>query len=546
MILRDFQEVAVRSVMEKLRNGGSTLLVMATGLGKTVVFAEVIRRYMEQGTGRRALVLAHRNELIHQAANSIKRIAKCDVQIEMGALRSVESGFYRAPVVVSSVQTQVAGRGEHKRMHNFDYKQFGLVVVDEAHHAVGNSYTQTLAHFLQGGTCRLLGVTATPDRADEVALGRIFDTLAFEYGIREGVENGWLVPILQRMVSVQGLDFSACRTTAGDLNAADLDEVLRYEETLHAMVYPTIEIAGDRRGIIFAASCAHAERITEILNRHKPACGVFVHAGTPEDIRREMFRGFSEGKYQWLVNVGIATEGWDDAALDGKGVSVISMMRPTKSRSLYCQMIGRGTRTLPKTLDGLLDPEERRVAISQSAKPNLTVLDFCGNAGRHKLVRLADALAGKEANEVLERVQKRADEGEQDIDVLAMLTYEEQQLANEIEAAKREKLLVRAKYASKMIDPFSLCELAPDRQHNWEKGVPASDKQLQVLRRLNVDLPLLLTRREASLLIDAAISTPTPKQCGVLHRAGLNSSDFNRKTASAMISKILNKTGWGK
>lgn len=539
MILRDFQEEAVTAVMQNLRGGGSTLLVMATGLGKTVVFAEVIRRYMLQGTGRRTLVLAHRNELIHQAAESIRRIVQCDVQIEMGDLRAKEDGFYRAPVIVSSVQTQTAGRGENKRMHKFDPKQFGLVVVDEAHHAVGNSYTATLAHYLKDGNCRVLGVTATPDRADEIALGKIFDSVAFEYGIREGVSNGWLVPIMQRLISVKSLDFSSCRTTAGDLNGADLDAIMQYEETLHGMVYPTIELAGDRRGIIFAASCAHAERITEILNRHKAACAVFVHAATPEDVRREMFRGFSEGRYQWLVNVGIATEGWDDAALDGKGVSVIAMMRPTKSRSLYAQMIGRGTRTLPRVLEGITDPIERRAAISMSAKPSLTVLDFCGNAGRHRLVHCVDALAGKDADPVtVERVE-RSIETLGECDVLHMLTYAEKVQAQEIEATKRRELKVKASYASTLIDPFSLIDLAPDRESNFQRGTPASTKQMEVLRRLKVQTPNLLTRREASLLIDAAINTPTPKQAYVLERAGLNASDYNRRTASLEIDKIM-------
>ena len=539
MILRDYQEEAVTAVMDKLRCGGSTLLVMATGLGKTVVFAELIRRYMAQGTGRRTLVLAHRNELIHQAADSIRKIVECDVQIEMGELRAKEDGFYRAPVIVSSVQTQTAGRGDFKRMHKFDPKQFGLVVVDEAHHAVGNSYAATLAHYLKDGNCRVLGVTATPDRADELALGKIFDTVSYEYGIREGVSNGWLVPIMQRLVSVQSLDFSSCRTTAGDLNGADLDAIMQYEETLHGMVYPTIELAGDRRGIIFAASCAHAERITEILNRHKSACAVFVHAGTPEDIRREMFRGFAEGRYQWLVNVGIATEGWDDAALDGKGVSVIAMMRPTKSRSLYAQMIGRGTRTLPRVLEGIGDPIERRAAIAMSAKPSLTVLDFCGNAGRHRLIHCVDALAGKDADSFTVRAAEGVIASVGECDVLAILTYAEKIQAQEVEAAKRKELKVKATYASTLINPFSLIDLAPDRESNFQRGTPASQKQLEVLRRLKVGIPDLLTRREASNLIDASINTPTPKQAYVLERAGLNASDFNRRTASAEIDKIL-------
>ena len=540
MELRDYQERAVTSAMDAMRLGNSTLVVMATGLGKTIVFAEIVRRYMMTGTGRRALVLAHRAELIHQAAQKIGVVAGCDVEIEMGELRARESTLYRAPVIVSSVQTQTAGRNGSMRMHKFNPKQFGIVIIDEAHHAVGDSYRKTLDHFKQGG-CRVLGVTATPDRADESALGSVFDSVAFEFGIREGIEAGWLVPIRQRLVSVTSLDYSSCRTTAGDLNGADLDGVMQYEENLHGMVYPTLEIAGDRRGIIFASSVSHAERITEIVNRHKPSSAVFVCAATPTDERRSLFAGFAEGRYQWLVNVGVATEGWDDAALDRKGVQIIAMMRPTKSRALYCQMIGRGTRPLPRTVDGINDAQSRREAIASSAKDGVTVLDFCGNAGRHRLVHVADALAGKDpdehagriANEVVDRAGHDAE-----VDVLEILSRAEVQAVKEREASTRKGLVVKAGYKSQLIDPFQLIDLAPNREAAWANGIPASEKQLTVLRRLKVDIPDRLTRREASRLIDAAINTPTPAQAWLLLKNGLEPSDFTRRTASEAIDAI--------
>jgi superfamily II DNA or RNA helicase len=542
MQLRDYQQQAVEAAIESMRSGGSTLLVMATGLGKTVVFAEIIRRYMSQGTGRRALVLAHRVELIQQAAATLRRICQCDVEIEMGEQRAREDMYHRAPIVVSSVATQVARAGDQRRMHRFDASKFGIVVIDEAHHAVADSYRMTLEHY-RTGRCRVLGVTATPDRADEAALGEVFETVAMDYGIREGVQAGWLVPVKQRLVSVRSLDFTACRTTAGDLNGADLDSIMRYEETLHGMVYPTIELAGDRRGVIFAASVAHADRISEILNRHRAASAISVNAKTHPDERREMFRGFSEGRYQWLVNVGVATEGWDDAALDGRGVQVIAMMRPTKSRALYCQMVGRGTRPLPGTVDGLATPQERCAAIAASAKQAVEVLDYCGNSGRHRLVHLADALAGRDADELAERAERAVaraaqQNGEAAVDVLALMDREEVLMKREAEARARRGIVVRAKYATQEINPFALIDLAPDRDANWERGVPASEKQLALLRRMRVGIPALLTRKEASRLIDAAMATPTPGQAWVLQKHGLDPRDFTRKSASVEIDRI--------
>jgi superfamily II DNA or RNA helicase len=540
--LRPYQVEAVQSAFDALREHKSALVVMATGLGKTVVFSEIIRRAQASGRTWRTLVLAHREELIHQAAKTIERHARCDVDIEMGDLRAIDTLTRRAPVIVSSIQTQIAGRGERKRMHGFKPDQFGLVIVDEAHHATSESYKAILKHYRQNDACRVLGFTATPDRADEQALGQVFECAPFEYGIRDGVTDGWLVPIKQRVVHVGALDFSSCRTTAGDLNGADLDSVMQYEQTLHGMVYPTIELAGDRRCIVFAASVAHAHRVSEILNRHRNGCAVSVDANTPRDERRSLFAGFAEGRYQFLVNVGVATEGWDDAALDGRGVQLVAMMRPTKSRALYCQMVGRGTRPLPRTVDGIDSAGDRLAAIAASPKPHVTVLDYCGNAGRHKLVHCVDALAGNESDATAnaERaVMARAD-GE-DVDVLAAINQEEVRLRLEQEARVRRGLVVRAGFSTQDIDPFSLIELAPDRQAAWQKGVAASERQLDCLRKLRVAIPDLLTRGEAKRLIDAAIATPTPKQQMVLIRSGFDPSDYNRKTASAVIDAIFSR-----
>jgi superfamily II DNA or RNA helicase len=532
----------VQCAFDALRDKRSALVVMATGLGKTVVFSEIIRRAQASGRTWRTLVLAHREELIHQAAKTIERTARCDVEIEMGDLRATDTLTRRAPVIVSSVQTQVAGRGDYKRMHRFKPEQFGLVIVDEAHHATSDSYKTILSYYRQNPSCRVIGFTATPDRSDEQALGEVFDSCPFEYGIRDGIADGWLVPIKQRVVHVGALDFSACRTTAGDLNGSDLDAVMQYEETLHGMVYPTIEIAGDRRCIVFAASVAHAHRVAEIINRHKAGSAVAVDASTPRDERRSLFAGFAEGRYQFLVNVGVATEGWDDAALDGRGVQLVAMMRPTKSRALYCQMVGRGTRPLPRTVDGIEGAEDRLAAIAASAKPHVTVLDYCGNAGRHKLIHAVDALAGRES-QAAERAEAsvRARAEDEEIDVLAALTHEEVAIRLENEARQRKGLVVRAQFATQDIDPFSLIELTPDRQAAWEKGIPASDKQLECLRRLRVAIPDLLTRGEAKRLIDAAISTPTPKQQAMLIRHGFDPSDYDRKSASRIIDAIISR-----
>ena len=539
MKLRPYQEEAIQKTFTALTSDKSTLLVMATGTGKTVVFADIVRRAMISGRTWRTLVIAHREELVHQAANTIRRLCKVDVDIEMADSRSHEGVFQRAPVVCASVQTLNTGRMDQKRMQRFKPEQFGLLIIDEAHHAVARSYLNVIEWFSQNDSLRTIGVTATPDRADETALGDVFKSVCYEYGIADGITDGWLVPIKQRAVHVTGLDYSSVRTTAGDLNGADLDTVLQYEENLHGMVFPTIELVGDRRCLVFAASVVHAERVSEIINRHGRNAA-WVCGETDKDRRRAIFRDFAEGSIQYLVNVGVATEGWDDAALDKKGVQVIAMMRPTKSRSLYCQMVGRGTRPLPGTVDGHGDRLDRRNCIAGSAKPSVMILDYVGNSGRHKLVHCVDALAGNAIQGVRDRCEEGVMEDAmgEEVDVLERITQEELEEKQRQEELRRKHIRVSSTYTTEEVDPFSLVDLIPDRKMAGMQGRPASEKQIDLLRRMRIGIPECLNLREAARLIDAAFATPSPKQAAVLIRAGLDPADYTRKGASEAIDII--------
>lgn len=537
--LRPYQNEAVEAVEREFLTNNSTLLVMATGLGKTATFGEMIRRMSTNG--KRCLVIAHRSELVEQAARHIQTRVGINASVEM-AERRATTGGYSDPVVVASVQTCVAERGGAKRMERFNPSQFSLVVVDEAHHATSSSYRDVINYFTAGGA-KVLGVTATPDRADEEALGQVFDSVAYEYGVAEGIADGYLVPIKQTMVTVSSLDYSDCRTTAGDLNGADLDRVLKYEETLHRMVEPTVKIAGERRTLVFCASVEHAERVAEIINRYKPNTAAFVSANTPQDRRRTIFRDFGDGKYQFLCNVGIATEGWDDPATDNKGVQFIAMMRPTKSRSLYCQMVGRGTRTLATVIDGLETPEARKAAIAASAKKCVTVLDFVGNCGRHKLMRVADALGGTWSDAVRDRATAKSEQDANnsllvEVDVLEQMDEVERDLKREAEQKRRTFIKVSTTYKTQDINPFSSLGIVPQRVPGWAKRIPASEKQLTFLKRNNVPNVDNLNTKEASQLIDHIMSSPSDKQAWVLRKAGLDPAQFDRKGASEAIDKI--------
>lgn len=497
---RPYQSEASAAIMDAFDHSASALIVLPTGAGKTVVFSHVVKAMKEHG---RCMVVAHREELITQAAKKLMRITGVRPDVEMAARYADEHGFLGSPIdiVVASVQTLNSGQ-KRPRYQRFDPMDFKLLVIDEAHHAPANTYRRIVNYFRQNPNLKILGVTATPDRADERALGQVFDTVAFEYGIQNAIDDGWLVPIHQQFVQCSDLDFSGIRTTAGDLNGKDLANVLEEERILHEMVGPTIDIIGERKTLFFAQSVAQAERTAEIFNRHREGMAECVFGNTPKDDRADRFLRFGR-RFQVLVNVGVATEGFDDPEIE-----VVACGRPTKSRALYSQIIGRGTRPL----DGLVDPletaDERRAAISASAKPNVMVLDFVGNSGRHKLITTADILGGEYSDEVIAWAKKEVVDNRGSADMAEELKKakaavdEEKRRQEEI---RRKRVQARAKYRTRQVsafggDRFKRETVTPQRHWYF---TPATPKQVAVLEKKGLAIPRETTIAQASKMIDS-------------------------------------------
>jgi len=430
--LRDYQAEAVVSVMNEWQEKNSTLVVCPTGTGKTQIFCDIIRRMQP----KRAMVLAHRGELITQAVNRLRSDFGISADIEMADLCADEMYHNRAPVVVSTIQTQCAGNGGYGRMRIFDPFDFGLVVCDEAHHYTSPSFRRVLDYYKQNPELKILGVTATPDRADEEALGQVFESVAYDYEILDAIHDGWLVPVDQKMVHIEGLDFSHIRTTAGDLNGADLAAVMEAEKNLQGIAAASIDIIGDsKRTLVFTVTVKQAEMLSEIFNRHREGMANWICGKTPKDQRHRIFGDFDTGRTQVLVNVGVATEGYDNPK-----VEVIVQGRPTKSRCLYAQIIGRSLRPLKGVVDGLDAAEERKAAIASSEKPSALVLDFVGNAGRHKLMTTADILGGKVSEEAVARAIAKAKKNGKAIRMDEALDEAERDIQREIEERKRREI----------------------------------------------------------------------------------------------------------
>ncbi len=546
MQIRLYQDECVNAIFKEWETVQSTLACLPTGLGKTRVASEVILRCQP----KRALFLAHREELIFQAQRQIKLATGLESEIEMGDIRASVSLFNNMPVMISTIQTQVAGKNGG-RMKRFRPEDFGVIIIDEAHRGTCDSYRKILEHYKQNPNIKILGITATPDRTDEAALGSVFETVAYNYEMVKAIEEGWLVPIQQQLVTVGTLDFSEVRTTAGDLNGADLARVLEDEKNLQGMVGSAIEIIGDKKAIAFTGSVRHAEMCCQIFNRHKPETATWVCGETPTKERRDRLDRFYHSKFKVLCNVGIATEGYDCPDTE-----VIIMGRPTKSRLLYTQMVGRGTRALTGTLDELHSAYERKEAIAHSKKPSVLVIDYVGNSGKHKLMTTADILGGKYPEEVRELALKKAKESGKAKNVSDMLKESEEEIKSRIEKARLEeqirklRLIAKVQYSTRDIDPFSFLGIPQILDKRWDRGRVLSEGSRKILAKIGVD-PDKVGYAQGMQLVQAQVqrwqkNLCTFKQAKVLTSYGYhNAAKMTMKEASQAIDKIA-ANGWKK
>lgn len=541
---RPHQEEAVTTTLQKLQEHGSSLIVMPTGTGKTFVFSEMIRR-----TPGRAMVVAHREELIDQAARTIERVTGARPSIEMAEQKSRENlgfGLFANNSVVASVQTLNAKRGQGYRMDKFDPNDFSILIIDEAHHAVANTYQRVVRHFQKNPNIMVCGVSATPDRQDKLALGQVFKSVGYQYEIFQAIQDGWLVPIVSNQVVVESLDFDHVRKTAGDLNKKDLSQIVEKEASLHGVATPCIEIAGDRKTLVFATSVAQARDLCGIINRHGRKA-VFLHGGTPKDERREIVRRYLDGEYQFLCNVGIATEGFDDPS-----IQAVAIARPTLSRALYTQMAGRGTRPLPGVVDAPISSGQRREAIANSAKPTVEIIDFVGNSTKHKLVSSADILGGKYNDKVVDRARMIAKESGKPVDLIALMeraSREQEEVEEEVAKLTARGdiygVTAKAKYLQKKGDPFDVFNVSAERLQKVHTRT-LTGPQLGMLKRNGVDVSSLNNHQQVTLhnemIRRLKANLCTYKQAKILKKYGYG-TNVSFKEASNTITRIANN-GW--
>lgn len=519
--LRDYQIAAVEAVERELAESRGTLVLMATGTGKTQVACDLIRR-----AKGRCLFIAHRDELIQQACKRIEQFTGAWPDIEQADLRADHTGGGN---VVASIQSLSRAH----RLERFDPSEFSLIIVDEVHHATSKTYRRVLDYF----DGKRVGLTATPDRTDKEALGQVMDSVAYRYDILDAIKDGWLCPIVMRRIRVDSMDFSAVHTTAGDLNEGELEKIMLVEENLHAIAKPAVECAGSRKAIVFTTSVAHAERLAEIIDRYAGAkVAMIAHGGTPQDQRRQLLREFHEGRWQYFCNVGIATEGYDEP-----GVACIVMGRPTKSRSLYVQMLGRGTRGGPKCL--------------VPGKSDCLLLDFVGNSGRHELVSAADVLGGEDSAPEMERAKEIVERSEKPIGIdeaKAAARLELERERSEASKKRREGVVGEIRYSVEDYNPYVMFDIRRDYLTERYGMAPATEAQTNAIARFMKKyadkVPQNLSKHEASRLLTQLVKRAqgglaTYGQLAVLAKGGMDGRSWSFESASGVIDWMA-KNRW--
>ena len=515
MELRPYQQQAKDAIFSEWENGiKKTLLVLPTGCGKTIVFAKVAEECVKGGN--RVLILAHRGELLDQAADKIGKSTGLGCATEKAEQTCLGSWFR---IVVGSVQSMM----REKRLNQFPNDYFNTIIIDEAHHCISDSYQKVLRHFPDA---EVLGVTATPDRGDMQNLGTVFESLAYEYTLPKAIKEGYLSPIKAVTIPLK-IDMSAVGVQAGDFKSGDIATVL--DPYLESIAEEMEKYCSNKKTVVFLPLVKTSQKFRDILNNHGFKAAEVN--GDSQD-RAEILKDFDSGKYNVLCNSMLLTEGWDCPSVD-----CIVVLRPTKVRSLYCQMVGRGTRLSPET-----------------NKDHLLLLDFLWHTERHELCHPASLIC-----ESAEVAQKMTENMEKDAGCVIDIE-EAEKTASEDVVAQREEALAKQlsemkRRKKRLVDPlqFEMSIQAEDLSgyvpaFGWEMA-PPSEGQKKTLEKLGILPDAIENAGKASKILDRLDKRrreglTTPKQIRFLESRGFQHvGTWQFETAKNMIDRIAGN-GW--
>lgn len=419
-------------------------------------------------------------------------------------------------VVVGSVQTMM----RQSRLERFPIDFFDTIIIDEAHHCISDSYQRVLQYFEQA---YVLGVTATPDRGDMKNLGSYFESLAYEYTLPKAIKSGYLSPIKALTIPLK-LDLSSVGQQAGDFKSSDLGSAL--DPYLDSIAEEMCKVAKDRKIVVFLPLVKTSQKFTEILNR-KGFRAAEVNGDSKD--RAEILEDFDNDKYNVLCNSMLLTEGWDCPSVD-----CVVVLRPTKVRSLYSQMVGRGTRLHP-------------------GKTELLLLDFLWHTERHELCHPAHLIASND--EIAQAMTKQIEEAGIPLDIEAVEKQATEDVVAQREEALAKQLAEMKKRKRSLVDPvqFEMSIQAEDLANyvpafGWEMG-PASDKQIKKLEKLGIFPDQIENAGKATKLLERLDKRreeglTTPKQIRFLEGRGFEHvGTWPFEDAKKLIDRIA-ANGW--
>ena len=512
MELRPYQQEAREAIFEQWDGGVlKTLLVLPTGCGKTIVFAKVTEDCVRRGD--RVLILAHRGELLEQAADKIRQSTGLGCAVEKAEETCMGSWFR---VVVGSVQTMM----REKRLGQFPEDYFQTIIIDEAHHCISDSYQKVLNHF---SSAKILGVTATPDRGDMRNLGSYFESLSYEYTLPKAIKEGYLSPIKALTIPLK-IDMTGVGVQAGDFKASDISTAL--DPYLQGIAQEMEKYCKDKKTVVFLPLVKTSQKFRDLLNAHGFRA---AEVNGDSQNRSEVLEAFDRGEYNVLCNSMLLTEGWDCPSVD-----CVVVLCPTKVRSLYCQMVGRGTRLSP-------------------GKDHLLLLDFLWHTERHELCHPASLICQDE--EVAKKMTEHIEQAGCPVDIEEaektaaedVVAQREEALAKQLEEMKRRK--------KKLVDPlqFEMSIQAEDLSgyvpaFGWEMG-PPSEKQKATLEKLGILPDQIENAGKAAKILDRLDKRKeegltTPKQIRFLEGRGFQHvGTWQFETARKLIDRIA-ANGW--
>lgn len=490
---RVYQLAAIDGARQALRQARSVVIQMPTGTGKSIVFQRIAAGVVLRG--KRVLLLVQGINLVKQAAKHLRALG-VSVGIEMGDAK-VGKYINAGGLIDDAPQIIVASRDSLAlRLKCYPRDFFKMIIIDECHHVLAEQYLQILEHFgvsvplKDGGKSpwmfetKVVGLTATPDRGDHGDIMQVFEAVGYKYSILEAIDDGWLVPVEQEMCHLEGLDLSKVRKVAGDLNARQLEDQLR--PLMVKICRAIIDIADGRPTLVYNPLKTMAEATTEqlrkMVNKAQRIETIVAETeqwgsradGTLLSSREDLFKAMGRGEVWALSSVGTLTEGVDIPC-----ATIGAMLRLTTSRPLYAQIMGRILRPAEEIAHALNEcstSAERKALIATSAKPKATMLDFAGNAGKHKLVHVIDVL-GEDEDEKLLNLARGKVEREGAKDPFAALEYARDELAKMIAQARGHEI------ERVLVDPFALFDVTSKRD---TFGRPATDAQLEALLNFNV------------------------------------------------------------